>query len=131
MTYLLNINKTQAKTISHALDFFSRIVGAKFDVILESISWEKRDNLEKVSEMLLDIKQLLTNLSRNATYGIGKVSEEAKIAYDLHQVIRHQLAWDEKPEGDITIDFDTPRKVSQQDLATINKKSEKKRNQIK
>ena len=48
MKYQLNISKTQAKTISHALDFFSRIVGAKFDVILESISWEKQDNLDEV-----------------------------------------------------------------------------------
>ena len=51
------------------------------------------------------------------------MTEEAKIAYDLHQVIRHQLAWDQKPEGDITVDFDTPVKFSRQALATISKES--------
>lgn len=42
--------------------------------------------------------------------------EDALIAHDIHDVIRHQLAWDRNPEGGFTVDFDKPYQESKEAL---------------
>ena len=45
------------------------------------------------------------------------------MAYDLHQVVRHRLSWDENPDGKPwNVFFNNPRQVSDQPLAQIDKK---------
>jgi hypothetical protein len=64
---------------------------------------------------------LATGLPRNAYHGIfsDKIPDEARVAWDLHQVIRHRLSWDDQPEGGITVNFDTPMKYGKEELAII------------
>jgi hypothetical protein len=49
----------------------------------------------------------------------AQVSDEARIAWDLYQVIRHHYAWLRNPQGDITVDFDTPRRVGKEPLPAV------------
>jgi hypothetical protein len=56
------------------------------------------------------------------SYGIHseKVSDNARVAFDLIQVIRNKIAWINNPKGDFFVDFDTPYKTSkEEDLATV------------
>ncbi|MHB1949680.1 MAG: hypothetical protein ACYCQI_16400, partial [Gammaproteobacteria bacterium] len=70
--------------------------------------------------LLNELQQLLTGM-RNGNLGIGNVSDSSKIAYDIHQVIRYQLAWDKEPCGDVGVSFDPPMKWGSQPLAKIEK----------
>jgi hypothetical protein len=48
-----------------------------------------------------------------------QVSDEARTAWDLYQVIRHHYAWLRNPQGDITVDLDTPRRVGKEPLPAV------------
>lgn len=123
MPYKLTINENQAKTISFALDFYSRIAAGQFEEIVDRFYWRNvkdNDELNKATELFTDLKCLLTGLQRNQPNMGFNISEEAKIAYDLHQVIRHRLAKDNPDEHHkYSVDFDTPRKISKEALAEI------------
>ena len=47
-----------------------------------------------------------------------------RIAWDIQQVIRHRIAWDRNPKGNITVDFDSPLKTSDEQLPIIEEDNE-------
>jgi hypothetical protein len=124
MQYKLTITENQAKAISIALDFYSRISGGQFEEITSHFPWRNfkdHDELDKATEIFTDLKCLLTGLKRSQpNMGLHTIPERGKIAYDLHQVIRHRLANDNPDKSHkYSVDFDTPRKTSQEPLAEI------------
>ncbi|OGT43321.1 MAG: hypothetical protein A3F13_02420 [Gammaproteobacteria bacterium RIFCSPHIGHO2_12_FULL_40_19] len=122
MKYKLTVSEKQAKVISFALDFYSRISGGQFDEIFYRFIWKNinDDERSKVREMLNELKFVLTGLKPNQpNMGLGKICEDGKIAYDLHQVIRHQLAKDNPNEPPYSIDLDPPMKYSKEIPAKI------------
>ena len=50
------------------------------------------------------------NYVPNGSFGIHSdaVEDVARVAYDMKQVIRHRIAWDQNPEGSFGVDFDKP-----------------------
>lgn len=116
--YTIEVNEEQAKVISLALDIFSRMEAGQLEWIFSMIPWKYYEKLESVEPMLKELQLLLTGMQRG-NLGIGNVSNSARIAFDLHQVIRHRLAWDKYPQGRMGVDFDPPRKWSNQPLAKI------------
>jgi Zn-dependent M32 family carboxypeptidase len=133
--YNFKINKKQVEVISKALDLYSRIGAGQVNEILWHSSvakkmWVKNDNLTEnkmdykiVVKMLDDIKKIIWGYKPNEHGGISMAEETDKIAYDLHQVIRYKLAWDENSEGGLTVDFQKPMRYSEEKLAKINKNS--------
>lgn len=122
MKYKLTVSEKQAKVISFALDFYSRISGGQFEEVFMRFHWEKIDDdgRTKALEMLTDLKCMLTGLKPNQpNVGIGNVCEEGKIAFDLHQVIRHRLAKDNPNQHPYSVDLDRPMKYSKEILAQI------------
>lgn len=125
--YQLTISEKQAKVIISALDLFSRIGIGQFERILDHPQYMNKifdDNTSyKIcQEHLKRIKKLLTGYPPHASYGIGhpKVHGDCTISYDLMQVIRHRLAWDNNPEGGIQVDFSKPMRFSnEEELAKI------------
>ena len=122
--YKLEIDTDQAKIIDLALDLYTRIGQGMFEEIL----WHPRyafktntDNLPEARIILDRLKKLLTGNDPNVYDGMGQLTDEDHIAYDLHQVIRYRLAWDENPKGDITVDFGKPLKYSNYELAKMEK----------
>ena len=116
--YRIEVNEEQAKIISLALDIFSRIEAGQLEWVFSMIPWKYRENLESAEPMLKELQLLLTGMQRG-NLGIGNVSNSARIAFDLHQVIRHRLAWDKEPKGGMGVFFDPPMKWSDQPLAEI------------
>lgn len=116
--YTLEVNDEQAKVISLALDIFSRMEGGQLEWVFSMIPWKYYDKFESAKPMLRELQLLLTGM-QNGNLGIGNVSDSARIAFDLHQIIRHRLAWDREPQGGISIFFDPPMKWGSQPLATM------------
>ena len=83
------------------------------------IPWKHSENLKTIGPLLEQIKKELTGIT-DAYLGIGNVSEEARIAYDLHQVIRYVLHRKNLDEKYQTI-FDNPRQYSNEILAVLEK----------
>jgi len=122
--YNLKINKKQAEVINKALDLYSRIGTGQVNEILwhPSVAKKIRENQMNhkiVAQLFDDIKKIIWGYAPNELGGINMAEETDKIAYDLHQVIRHKLAWEENPEGDITVNFRKPMRYSDENLANM------------
>jgi len=125
--YQLFISEKQARVITSTLDLFSRIGIGQFERILDHPQYMNKifdDNTSYKSckELLERIKKLLTGYPPHASHGIGhpEVHGDCTISYDLMQVIRHRLAWDNNPEGGIQVDFGKPMRFSnEEELAEI------------
>lgn len=123
MKYKLIVSEKQAKTISWALDFYSRTMGGQLEDILCRFHWRNLsdDKLDEARDILVNLKYMLTGLNPNQpNIGLHNISEEGRIAYDLHQVIRHQIAHDNPDDHHkYDVDFDTPMQFSSESLAKI------------
>lgn len=123
--YILKITEDQAKIISKALDLYSRIFMGQFKEILDfQFGWKMElEDHEWCRKALQTVKRVATGLENNAYYGIfsEKISNKARAAYDIHQVIRNKLAWDNNPNGGITVNFDKPINTSAMPLPDIKK----------
>lgn len=123
-----NLKDFQARVLVSALDFFTRIGIGQIEEISHGIyvfGWnypnEWMEQFNEVREILDEIKFNLIGMPPNASYGIHspEIPDEIRMAYDIQQVIRHRLAWDQEPNGGITIDFDKPMQCSTVALPTI------------
>lgn len=132
MKYQITVNEKQARIISNALDVCSRLQGGQFDTVLNRFSWKELDVEErnKIREMLTDLKCMLTGVERNAYLGIGQISDDGQIAYDIHQVVRHALAVnsDFSPTNwsNWTVDYNEPLQHGSEPLCHVKGIKEKK-----
>lgn len=125
--YILRCSSDQAKALSFAAEVVARIYTGQVDEIIRVLSWRipnlTHEQLSKIRDSVKQISFLL--MGSDATFGIGNVQipEQAKTLWDLHQVIRNRIAWDEFPEGGIQVWFDVPMKTSANPLAEIRNRS--------
>ncbi|MDD2663996.1 MAG: hypothetical protein PHD19_09570 [Dechloromonas sp.] len=115
--YTLTVTKEQAQTLIQATEILARLGIGQFRDALECLP--TREFLpEGWSEDMDSIGQLL---SRHMIGGIdgyrsslgihhNDVRKEAKIAWDLYQVLRHRLSWDRAVREGIVESADSPRK---------------------
>ena len=119
MKVSIEVSEEQAKLILKALDFYGRIQLGQLEELL-SFSSPIRDRLISKdlteSRFLLDkIKKDIFGLESNSFFSImnkNEVPEEARLGYDMIQVLRNKIAYANKPEGGITVDFDSPMQTS-------------------
>lgn len=135
--YTLHLTEKQARVIVNALDLYSRIgMGQLKEVAYVLRATQKlNDNtdveIQERSDQINIIRDRLEAISRYWMNGSGyhsitsqKISDVFRVAWDIQQVIRHRLAWDKNPKGDITVDFDDALKTSEEQLPTIESKDE-------
>lgn len=118
--YSLTINAKQAHIMVKALDLYSRLLSGQIEELGPFFRFHGMRQVKDQS--LFEIKrQLFPELESNAGYSIGakETDPKAQIAWDIQQVIRHQLAWDNNPQGGFTVDYDEPFASSDQPLPTI------------
>lgn len=125
MKVQLEMSEDQAYVIQDALDFYSRIMMGQFDNIasLFSIRLAKNVNREEETKLIEALKNLYyPELHRSAYYGIfhSDTPEDAKISWDLIQVLRYDISWYKYPEGGHTVNFHTPlRSSNTEELAKV------------
>ena len=117
--YNIQVNSRQASIISLALDMISRMEGGQLTWVFSMIPWKNTENINTAIPIIAHLQQLLTGIDEGSL-GIGNVSERSKIAYDLHQVIRHQLAID-RDTDEWNCDLSSVRQYGNEPLATIEK----------
>lgn len=126
--YELTLTEGQAQVISDALELFLRIHMGQLDSVVDVLEWQRRDfeTLHELRDELRKLSPLATGIPcRSSYHGIHskKIHDRSRVAYDLHQVVRHALAYARNPEPEITnIHKDAPRRSSQTEaLASIRK----------
>jgi hypothetical protein len=92
----------------------------QFEDILMRFNWTiSDDQRHKAHEAFTNLKCQLTGINANQpNVGLANICENGKIAYDLHQVIRHQIAID-NDSNSLNIDLDTPMQISNEEMASI------------
>lgn len=92
--YVLELSKRQAQVLSQAAELFARLGIGQFDK-LDRFFW---DSAQQARDHL-DALRLLKNGSLYASPSIRspEINDDYRVLYDLHQVIRHRLAWDRDP----------------------------------
>ena len=142
MTYTLTLNDTQARVMQSALDLFFRIHMGQFDEVAVIVFDQQRITSDVYAgvgptwmsrragteEFLQRAKtEAFPELGRYAFHSIASphLCEPAKIACDLHGVIRHRLAWDwagnppERTPDMIQVCYDEPQQCGCETLAKI------------
>lgn len=143
-TYTLTVTAKQAAVISQACELLTRLSLGQWHEFIRHMpgdafchSIELEDELRPIMEEWLACHPIGKNEvvidGWRSNLGIGSpdVSSEAKVAFDLHQVIRHRLAWDKAVADGITdgqtrdwsrmmiVDYDDPMRYGTEPLATM------------
>jgi hypothetical protein len=118
----IELNEKQARTMVEALDLYSRILIGQFEdvgrlAITYNVTFGDKSDYEsfhEFSDRIRELKEELLKIPQNASFGIynESVHNNARVAWDMQQVIRHNLAWKRTPEGGHTVDFVKPHKSS-------------------
>jgi hypothetical protein len=135
--YQLTLDERQTQTLVAALDLFSRIGIGQFEEIVHHMRFRLDARLKEAAEGSYDYRKAdlatkLMDLAKytlfghppNGSYGIHshEVPDEYRVAYDIQQVIRHEL-WKGREHTELTrftVDADEPRQtVPDQPLALI------------
>jgi len=119
--YNLKINEEQAEVIVRALDLFSRIGICQFKEILNHPTWRRRllTDLEPKDRREIEYHielagTMLSGYPANSGPGITVADEPNRIAYDILQVIEHELIKSRRG-----IDKGSPMKWSNQELPIL------------
>lgn len=104
---LKNLNENHMGVLIQALDLYTRIGMGQFSEITHLFIFN--DQIESM-ELLDDLKRKYTSLKEGEYKGIGgrELEDKFKIAQDMHEVIRHRLAWTKNPEGDLFVNYSNP-----------------------
>lgn len=120
----IEMNEEQLKSLLDATDIVSRLYCGQ----IKELGRISKNNIpDHVFKILKEY--MFPELDKHGYYGITnkKTPEIAKILYDIHQVIRHYLAWkDHENTSDnrdwskqITVDFDKPMQTSNEPLPKV------------
>lgn len=109
-TVTLTLSEEQAYTLWEALETYNRLLVGQFSAVADL--FPDRDFGRKVAATaLLEARQtVMPELDPRGYHGIESrdVRDQARIAFDVEQVLRHALSWHRYPEGGITVNFDKP-----------------------
>lgn len=129
--YNLTISETQAHTICAACELLSRIHMGQLDHITNILVHLEMDRFCELRDELRRLEPLATGLPPNSYHGIHsqETPEEARIAWDINQVLRHRVSHDRADREGVpstfthrmTVNYDTPLRSSEEcQLAKIN-----------
>lgn len=114
--YLIEVNENQAYLIRDALELYGRAGIHQFEHILER--WRHSWSTE-----FIPFRHLLGDLLRAIAKSVkdtADVPQDNYSVFDLMQVIRHRLAWDDNPKGDrCSVLYDEPTTLGTEPLAKI------------
>lgn len=145
-TYNVQMTEKQMQATSVALEVFARLGIGQFRDALDRLPLKDgvrhgwHDDMDEIGSLLS--KYMVGNIDGGrSSLGISdpRTDESAKVAWDLHQVLRRRLSWEKAVEEGIVPDIDSPRKwpemfgvyyddpmkTSREPLATVGTATEK------
>ena len=112
--YVLEMNEEQARITAKALDFYIRMrIGQWKELVDVCYSMKNEDYLEKkdmLEHILLSARNILMpelNKTFSQSYGVFNF-EDTERAFNVMKAVRSCTAYDNHPEGGLTVDFDEP-----------------------
>ena len=139
-TYTLTVTLQQAHALAHACEIVARLGMGQFRDALEELPREVTDwdqwhaDMDSIGAMLKQHMALgVDGWHRHLGISHTKTSEQAKVSWDLYQVIRRRIAWDKAvADGEVDsldaprnwsrmmgVHYDEPLKTSAQPLAVM------------
>lgn len=124
------VNERQAEVIKQAVEFYSRIKAGQLQE-LWYLCYSKDQDRQQFEKAATELKKcLFPDLQPSGSYGIGQDTRKGDgrgdVAWDIHEVVRHRLAWDRAgnpPVRDFSTmmghDFDKPTSWSGEPLAEM------------
>lgn len=122
--YKISLSENQLQIISKALDVYSRLGIGQFRDALECLpTQEFRPNgwNESMDEIGNIVKQFTHDNVDGYRSSLGimntKTKDQFRVAWDIQQVIRHKISWDNHKDGDstFTVNFHEPFKSSEKE----------------
>lgn len=120
--YTLHLTEKQAAEISHACETLARLRMGQIDMALRELPLDKPMEYEQ--------ERYISNYLRSLYHQDGRQLHQ--VSWDLHQVIRHRLAWDRAyAEGIVKpgeprrwpemmgVMYDEPMQMGDEPMATI------------
>ena len=117
MEYKLTLNEKQAAVVQHALEIYARLGIGQFRNALELLPldgqipegwWASMDAIGSI--LSGHTKHGVNGWTSSLSIHSKDVSEDAQIAWDVHQVIRHRLSWDRAVANGIVESADSERR---------------------
>ncbi|MPR11493.1 hypothetical protein [Microvirga tunisiensis] len=102
----IEMSLDEADRLVWSLEIFLRLHLGQIQIAIEGLVTATSPEGQEVIRDLSDLC--------SASFGIHspEIHEDARIAYDIRQTLRHYLAWSRHPEGGLTRDFDKPLRTS-------------------
>ena len=116
--YKLEITRQQAKTINAACELAARLgMGQIFDLedflpMREDMDWSAwHETTREIKKLLRPFLHEKIRGSIHSYFSIlsTDTKESAKVACDIHEVLRHALSWDYAVDSGMIESLDTPR----------------------
>ena len=104
---------TELSALSESCQTLARIHMGQWHIPFETLRQGERDAYHDLMERLRQYGRGGSSLTSRA------ISGAARIAYDLHQVIRRELAYRRSPGGGWTTEFDPPMKTAPHPLPRL------------
>jgi hypothetical protein len=114
--YNVTLTEAQVSVISMACELVGRLRLGQFNDIVwkvypETLGSQTVDH-EKIRNLFDDISLELRK-QRGHSGSDKDWTDDARVAWDIHQVFRHRLSWDKTPEGNLmNVHFDEPMTMS-------------------
>jgi hypothetical protein len=117
----LTLTEEQADILLMSLETYSRLKMGQFNAVTDLFPARDFDR-GKAAAALQEARQtVMPELDPRGYYGIRNLEagEQARVAFDIQQVLRHALAWHWHPEGGIGVCYDEPYKTSRAPLIRV------------
>ncbi|MDD3070866.1 MAG: hypothetical protein PHX88_06690 [Methanoculleus horonobensis] len=117
-TVTLTLTEEQAYTLWEALETYNSLMIGRFSAVTDLFLARHFDRAAAAAVLQEARQTVMPELDPRGYHGIEskEVREQARVAFDVEQVLRHALAWHRHPEGGITIDFDKPYQTGPEPL---------------
>ena len=104
--YLLELTETQAQVIQKACDLLSRVESGQWHVAFDLLPKDGKTDWKQWHDAKEEIKEIMKTVLKDGidgvacSFGVGssQTPPSSDIAWDIHQVIRHRLAWEDAIE---------------------------------
>ena len=116
--YKITLTENQVWILGEALEVYARLGIGQFRNALDYLPLNGNCNredwyngLEAIGKILSEnMKYNIDGLRTNLSMGNKETAEEAKIAWEIHQVLRKRISWDRAVKDGIIPSIDSPRK---------------------
>lgn len=118
--FRLELTEEQLEIISKACELYGRIQMGQLRVIAEHFFHIPNERLDFLRQLLTRAEPYASGLGGGYhSISSDSIPDSARVAMDIHQVVRHHLSWKKNPAGGSTVNFDKPMQFSDCPLAEI------------